>query len=234
MITTVFFDLDGTLLPMEMEEFTNGYFKYLVKMAAPYGYEPDKLIKTVWGGTKAMVMNDGKITNEEAFWKYFCSVYGEESFKDKEIFDKYYATEFNKAKDFCGFNKEASETVEYVKNKGLRTVLATNPLFPEVATRARMDWAGIKPEDFEFFTTYENCNYCKPNTEYYKYLLEKTGVKPEEVLMVGNDATEDLVASKLGISVFLITDCLINKDNVDISTIPQGTFSDLRAYLDKK
>ena len=25
----IFFDLDGTLLPMYMEEFTNGYFKYL-------------------------------------------------------------------------------------------------------------------------------------------------------------------------------------------------------------
>ena len=31
MITTVLFDLDGTLLPMDNDVFTKGYFKFLVK-----------------------------------------------------------------------------------------------------------------------------------------------------------------------------------------------------------
>ena len=35
-ITTVLFDLDGTLLPMELEEFTNTYFGLLAKKAAPF------------------------------------------------------------------------------------------------------------------------------------------------------------------------------------------------------
>lgn len=41
--TTVLFDLDGTLLPMELEEFTNTYFALLAKKAAPFGYEPKPL-----------------------------------------------------------------------------------------------------------------------------------------------------------------------------------------------
>ena len=36
------------------------------------------------------------------------------------------------------------------------------------------------------------------------------GVKPEECLMVGNDATEDMAAREVGMDVFLLTDCLIN------------------------
>ena len=39
-ITTILFDLDGTLLPMDQEAFTTGYFKLLAKKLAPYGYEP--------------------------------------------------------------------------------------------------------------------------------------------------------------------------------------------------
>ncbi len=40
-ITTILFDLDGTLLPMDQEAFTTGYFKFLAKKLAPYGYEPE-------------------------------------------------------------------------------------------------------------------------------------------------------------------------------------------------
>ena len=71
MIKNILFDLDGTLLPMDMEKFTQGYFKRLVAKAAPRGYEPEKLIKSVWAGTAAMVKNNGGITNEEAFWNKF-------------------------------------------------------------------------------------------------------------------------------------------------------------------
>ncbi len=35
----IFFDLDGTLLPMDNDRFTQGYFHLLAQTAAPYGYE---------------------------------------------------------------------------------------------------------------------------------------------------------------------------------------------------
>lgn len=52
MIKNILFDLDGTLLPMDMEKFTHGYFKRLVAKAAPRGYEPEKLIKSVWAARR--------------------------------------------------------------------------------------------------------------------------------------------------------------------------------------
>ena len=58
MITTILFDMDGTLLPMDQENFTKGYFRELVRKFAPYGYEPEQFTKTVWDGTGAMVKND--------------------------------------------------------------------------------------------------------------------------------------------------------------------------------
>ena len=109
--------------------------------------------------------------------------------------------------------------------------LATNPIFPAVATESRIRWVGLEPEDFEIYTTYENIGYCKPNPEYYREILRRMDVKPEECLMVGNDVTEDMVAETIGMDVFLLTDCLINKEEKDISQYKQGSFAELVEFL---
>ena len=110
-------------------------------------------------------------------------------------------------------------------------VLATNPLFPAVATYSRIRWTGLTPEDFLLVTTYENATRCKPNPDYYLEILDKLGLVPEECLMVGNDAEEDMIAAQTGMKVFLLTDCLINKKNRDISAFPSGSFPELLTYI---
>jgi HAD superfamily hydrolase (TIGR01509 family) len=231
LIKTILFDLDGTLLPMEQEKFVKAYFGGLAQKVAPCGFEPKALIANVLGGTEAMVKNDGKKTNEEVFWDYFASIYGENVRAHIPVFDAYYREEFQSVKNACGFNPEAAKAVRKIKEKGYRVALATNPLFPSVATESRIRWAGLNVEDFELYTTYENARYCKPNPAYYQEVLDKLGVDPKECLMVGNDVIEDVAAEKLGMQIFLVTDCLINKKGADISAYPQGTFADLLRYL---
>lgn len=231
MITTVLFDLDGTLLPMDQDEFVKYYFGLLAKKLAPHGYDPQALIKAIWSGTGAMVKNDGSCTNEEAFWNCFTSLMGAHTRKDEPLFREFYEKEFSGAKAACSFDPNAAKTVAAIKAKGLRVVLATNPIFPAVATQNRIRWAGLSPEDFELYTTYENSSHCKPNPAYYQDILDTLGLKAEECLMVGNDATEDLVAKTLGMNVFLLPRCLINKENKDISSYPHGDFDDLLEYI---
>lgn len=231
-IKVVLFDLDGTLLPMDQDVFVKTYFGLLAKKLVPYGYEPDKLIQSVWAGTGAMVKNDGKQSNEEQFWKTFSEAYGADMKKDIAVFDDFYRNEFTGVKEVCGYHPKAAETVQKLKEKGFRVALATNPLFPQIATENRIRWVGLEPADFEFYTTYETSRYCKPNIKYYMDIVEKLGVKPEECLMVGNDVTEDMVARELGMKVFLLTDCLINKEQKDISVYPSGSFAQLLDYFD--
>ena len=231
MITTVLFDLDGTLLPMEQDTFVKDYLGRIARKLAPQGYDPKLLVDTIWRGTAAMVSNDGSMTNEEAFWAYAVSVHGQKIVRDKHFFDEFYEEEFDKIKAVCGFHPAAAEIVHSLKARGLRVALATNPIFPARATQWRMAWAGLKPEDFELYTTYENSCHCKPNLDYYRDVLTQLGVKPEECLMVGNDVGEDMVAQKLGMQVFLLTDCLINKVDADISQYPHGNFDDLKTFL---
>lgn len=231
-IKVILFDLDGTLLPMEQEVFVKTYFGLLAQKLAPHGYEPKQLVDAIWTGTAAMVKNNGEQNNEEAFWKTFAGIYGEQVREDIPLFDEYYRNEFSKVKDVCGFNPQAAETVKKLKADGWRVALATNPLFPSIATENRIRWAGIDPEDFEFFTTYETSSYCKPNVKYYQEIVERLGVQPEECLMVGNDVTEDMVAETIGMKVFLLTDCLINKEQKDIAAYPNGSFEQLMEYVE--
>ena len=230
-ITTVLFDLDGTLLPMDQDVFIKKYFGLLAQKLAPHGYDPEKLIQAVWAGTKAMVMNDGRGTNKEIFWITCDAALGCKASKDADIHADFYRNEFNQVQEVCGFRPMAAEIVRSLKNKGYRVVLATNPLFPAIATQNRIRWAGLRPEDFEYITTYENAHYCKPNLQYYRQILEQLHLQPEECLMVGNDVDEDMVARQLGMQVFLLTDCLINKTGEDISSYPNGGFPELAYFL---
>ena len=52
-ITTVLFDLDGTLLPMDQNAFIKAYFGGLARRLAPHGYDPQKLIDAIWQGAKS-------------------------------------------------------------------------------------------------------------------------------------------------------------------------------------
>ena len=103
---------------------------------------------------------------------------------------------------------------------------------PIRSSENRIRWAGLVPEDFEIYTTYEASTFCKPNPAYYLEVARTLGVKPEECLMVGNDATEDMAAREVGMDVFLLTDCLINAKNRDLNAYPRGDFAALNAYID--
>lgn len=228
----VLFDLDGTLLPMDQDIFVGAYFKGLSAKLAPFGYDPKQLINAIWGGTAAMIKNNGEKTNENAFWDFFCSIYGDDARKHEPIFEEFYKKEFQNVKSVCGFDSNSAQVVHKLKNSGIRVVLATNPIFPAIATESRIRWAGLTPEDFELYTTYENIGFSKPNPKYYIEITKQLGVTPEECLMVGNDVGDDMVAEKIGMKVFLLTDNLINKDNTDISVYPNGNFSQLSDYID--
>ena len=231
MIKAVLFDLDGTLLPMDQDAMIECYMRLLAGYMAQYEYEPKKLVKTVWEGTGAMMMNQTGNTNEEVFWDLFRQVYGPRADTDKPLFEEFYATEFAKVRTSCGFNPASAELIAWLKEQGIRLILATQPLFPSVATMQRIRWAGLDPADFEIVTTYENARHCKPSLDYYRDILAQADLAPEECLMVGNDAREDMVAETLGMQVFLLTDCLLHAEGKDLTRWNRGGFGELKEFL---
>ena len=231
MVTTILFDLDGTLLPMDQDKFIKSYIGRMAKKLAPYGYDPELLSAGLWKGTGAMVKNTGELTNEEVFWSVFNALHGRDCRCDDHLFMEYYRNEFQLVATDCGFDSRASEAIREIRQLGYRVGLATNPLFPAIATYSRAKWAGLNTDDFEIITTYENSRFCKPNPDYYREILAKLDLKPENCVMVGNDVQEDMVAGSLGMKVFLLTDCIINRTGEDISAFPNGSFPELMDFI---
>ena len=227
MIKAVLFDLDGTLLPMDEEYFKKIYFGEVYKKIAYLGYTLDELLKVIWYGTKKMIQNDGSQTNEELFWKKFIEVHPDRLEENKENFVDFYSNIFPTLGHTCGYQTLAKDFIKGLKDKGYEVIIASNPIFPLVATKARIRWAGCNPDDFKYITAYENSRFSKPNLKYYEEVLEKTGYKPDEVIMVGNDVREDMIVNKLGIDSYLITDCLLNLDNEDINKYKHGNFEEI-------
>ena len=228
----ILFDLDGTLLPMDNDVFTKGYLQLLAKTAAKCGYEDARaFIMAMWKGVSDMVKNDGTCYNVDVFWKSIAEILGEEIYQYIPVFDAFYGNEFMEAKKFTGPNPMAKRAVELAGEKGQKVILATNPLFPTVAVHNRMGWVGLIPEDFDWITDYSNSRTCKPNPAYYLEIAEKFGLDPKKCLMIGNNAQEDAeAATAAGMSVFLVTDCLINEG--EMPNCPQGSFEDLIRYLE--
>ena len=119
------------------------------------------------------------------------------------------------------------------KEKGIHTYLATNPVFPRIATMNRTRWAGLDAADFELITTYEDNCYCKPNIDNYRTILEKFVLTPETCLMVGNDVEEDLAIRELGVKTFLLTDTMENKKDLPIESDYQGTMEELLSFIER-
>jgi FMN phosphatase YigB (HAD superfamily) len=226
MIKNYLFDLDGTLLFLDEEKFINTYIKHIAYKFHSLGLNSEEMVKRLWAGTKEMVKNDGSMMNEEKFWTTFYPESKENQDLLKKQLEDFYRHEFDIVRETTKTTETAKKIIDHLKKHQKKIFLLTNPIFPKVATYKRLKWAGLDPDDFVFITTYENSMYAKPNPKYYQWILDKFNLKEEETIMVGNDVDEDMIVEDLGVETYLVTDCLNNKNNKDMSGFKQGKLED--------
>lgn len=231
--SAILFDLDGTLLPMELEGFAKAYFGALAKELAPFGIPTEALVKAIWGGTKAMIKNDGSRLNVDVFWDTFTQLTGVAREQVEPLCDRFYTEGFHAARVATGANPLAVQAVQAAREKARKVVLATNPLFPMQGQSTRLSWLGLTPEDFDLVTCYSTDRFCKPNPAYFADVCARIGVKPEECLMIGNDDREDMAcAAAAGMDAYLVTDCRIPSPDAPWQGA-QGTFAEMLDMLKK-
>lgn len=231
MIDTILFDLDGTLLPMDIDVFIKHYFVELANFCTRFGYEPQELIEALKKATYAMLHHDGHNTNETVFWHQWTRDLGEEISKHPQELESFYRNEFSKAKQGTSIQPLARDVVKYLKNKGYRLILATNPMFPRIATQQRVLWAGLDLDDFDEITTYETYHFTKPNLAYYEEILNKFDLNPQQCLMIGNDVQEDLIVNQISMKSYLVTDHIIDREKTDLTHQLSGTFEELVEWV---
>ena len=223
----IFFDLDGTLLPLDEKLFVDIYFAELSKVFSVYNIDSKKLVETIWTATHEIIKNDGKRTNEEAFWDKFKSIVNIDLSDVKEVLKKFYANEFfTKLKKCSTENSLAKVAIELAKKNGRKVVLATNPVFP-IDALVRLKWIGLDIDDFDYVTHYSNSSFSKPNPKYYLDLCKKLNVEPKDCLMIGNDERQDIfAASSAGMNCYLVTDYLYTYPECKVNC-EKGSFKDL-------
>ncbi|MFP4662056.1 MAG: HAD family hydrolase [Halanaerobiales bacterium] len=215
---TALLDLDGTLLPMDIDEFLKGYFKLLTKEFSGI-FPAEDFINNLMYATNRMIKNNGDRTNSEVFIEEFFNLYQVDNQEEiMRMFEVFYQEKFPLLKSQINHDGIASRLIEVLKKDGYQLVLATNPIFPLEAIEERLRWVDITPEDFSLISNYENMHYCKPNIEYYQEIIDLLDVNIDDCIMIGNDVQEDMIAGELGMQTYLVTDFLIDRRNKDFSS----------------
>ncbi|MFZ5826906.1 MAG: HAD family hydrolase [Bacillota bacterium] len=234
MLKTILFDLDGTLLPIDTESFVRQYMKALAAHAG-HLIPPTVLVEEIMAATFEMIRNtDPALTNAQVFARHFFPKVGRDEAELMPVFDAFYREKFPALISVCpGLPGLGRTVVQTAVDKGYEIALATNPLFPREAIEERMRWIGVADMPWRLVTTYEEMHACKPQPAFYREVLERIGRQPEECLMVGNDVQEDGVAAKLGMSVFFVTDFLMNRDGAPLPPEHSGSLADFLRRLEE-
>lgn len=226
-VNTILFDLDGTLLEMQTDPFVKSYLKEVGRHVGDQ-FDTQKLLSLIWDATKAMIVSqEPDKTNEQVFIEYFTA---HSDWKREEVwplFDSFYRDVFPTLSHLTYPSPWAKKIVEAAKNQGFRVAVATNPVFPREAIYHRLAWIGMTADEFELVTVYEDMHSTKPNPSYFAEICEKLGVEPTECVMVGNHMQEDMVASKLGMKTFLVTNCMEDRGEPQYPVDQRGSLEEL-------
>lgn len=203
MIRAVLFDLDDTLLRLNLTPFILSYVAGASKLLASVTDLSTLQIGAAFAKSLIALEDqarDDRLTNREFLNQAFFShtQIALDAPNIQEIMDTY---EREYVPQMSGFpvcarpQKGAEQAIEAAQNLGLTVALATNPTFSLATDAARLGWAGLDPSDFAYISTLDNSFRCKPHASYYQDFCKNIGVLPRECLMVGNDALRDFPQS---------------------------------------
>jgi len=227
----VLFDLDGTLLQVEMREFVQAYIDGLAKHF-PDVPDPAAFGRAIKASIRALLASEeGVASNEEFFLSVLGRHLGIEAALCGERLARYCANGMAGLEPLVRPLALARDILTRCFERGLKVVVATNPVFPRPMVEARLRWAGIADFPFDHVTTFDNSRYCKPHPGYFRDVLGRLGLAPQECVMVGNDTEHDLGARAAGIPTFLVDTWLLDRARGDYVTDYRGGHLDLFRFL---
>lgn len=226
------FDMDGTLLDVEMDAFLAEYVK-TISTAVVTRVGPRGMAEQLLRASACMMSDsDPETTNVEVFAREFYPSLGATEDELQTALSDFYENEYRSLSRLVKPVPGAREVVEAARARGYLLALATNPVFPRRAIWQRLEWSGIDPGLFDYLTSYEDMHACKPHGHYYLELASKLGCRPDECLMVGNDVDDDLPAGSVGMRTYLVSERQINRGNIEPPCDFTGSLDQLRSAIE--
>lgn len=221
----VLFDLDGTLLDVDVRHFLSRYFHALELVVAPQFPGVD-LVPAVLASTDMMQRPHAGVTNREVFYRDFGARTGIDLHVEWPIFERFYREVFPTLGTDYGPIAGAREAIAAARSLGWRVAVATQPIFPLVAIEHRLRWAGLADVEFDAITTFEVMEACKPEVAFFLQVCSMIGCAPTDCVMVGDDAGADMAAGALGIRTYFV-------GGGDAQADYAGTLTELPALLQR-
>jgi FMN phosphatase YigB (HAD superfamily) len=229
------FDMDGTVVNSNINAFLENYVKELFeiyKSTKPNEVKNFDEFKNAfeksWFETK---IKDEKDFNNE----YFCKVLASELKADVTSVNQIFLlwnNDYSKKFGCYGFAMPYMEkAVKFLKEKGVKIGLATNPYFSREMINNRLSWGHLSISDFDFVSSWDIVHYAKPNLKFYDECCSLIGEEKENILFVGNDTVQDASCEKTGIDCFLIKDFLSERNGIKASSKFVGSSKEFFEFL---
>ncbi len=230
------FDLDGTLINFNPEEFIRRYLGAASQFFIDLIPDPQAFIKEILSSTEIMEYNDNELTSAlDDFLQDFCPKFNADCEEIRQRFLHFYETKFDVIKPIITPMDGAKELLLDIREKipDAKIILATNPVFPLISIKRRIEWGGLSPDYFDHITHAENSKFCKGNSKYWFEIVDLTKKEPNKSLVIGNDGLRDMSAKKLGFKTFFLESTFENEDLITKETIPdfRGSIKDLSEVI---
>jgi len=206
-VRAILFDLDGTLLDLDLGAFLGRYFVALELASAPLSSDRGgrgEFMQALHRAVGMMMEPHPGRTNRDVFFEDLLRRTGVDLNEHWPVYERFYRDVFPTLSDSAGPARGARRVVTTALDLGLGVAIATNPIFPRIAVEHRLAWAGLGDLPLSVITSYEDMTACKPHPEYYRQTAALLGVAPRECLMVGDDRTLDLPAADVGMRTYYV------------------------------
>lgn len=232
-LQAVFFDLDGTLIDVDMSRFVPGYLQRLARrLAAPADVR--RVVGALHAAVAGMLAGSAASCTLEHYLQQQLAAVGVAGEDYRAALAAFCEEDLEELRPLVRPHPLAGALVAACHERGWLLVLATNPIFPRPVIDARLAWGGLAGLPFHLVTSYENSRSCKPHREYFTDLLCALGLSSSACLMVGNDTQHDMAAGQYGLPTCLLTPWRIDRPGGSFPAGWEGTHQALLAIFRKE
>jgi len=224
MFRAVLFDLDGTLLDMDGDAFLEDYIDKLADFLHPWIVK-ERFTSALWSAAVgALASGHSGQSNRDVLIKSLSDTLSVDPQPLRDHIDQFNETRSALVMPGGHPRNGARRAVEAAHVLGMKIAVATTPIYGLPVVMDRLARADVADMPWDLIASDSFCS-TKPYPAYYHEVANFLGVNPDQCLMVGDDAFNDLAARATGMATYYV-----GPPMGGLAVGPSGTLEDLVTF----